>query len=126
MGKKPLDSNDQADRSREGRRTQMYKGVIELALMNLLTRGPLYGVKMLDRLREEAGLDLVEGTLYPMLHRLEKAGFVRSEWRLDDGASHPRKYYALTDSGRRDLDDQRRAWLEVSARLNAFLQGDLS
>jgi PadR family transcriptional regulator PadR len=122
VNKKPPPDANLSERSQESRRTQMYKGVLELALMSLLKEGPQYGLKMLDCLREEAGLDLAEGTLYPLLHRLEKAGLVKAEWRLEDKASHPRKYYALTQAGTRDLDEQMAAWLDISIRLNAFLK----
>ena len=88
-----------ADKTTESRRTQMYKGVLELALMSLLDKGAQYGLKILDQLREEAGLDLAEGTLYPLLHRLEKAALIQAEWRHEAGASHPRKYYALSPEG---------------------------
>lgn len=100
----------------------MYKGVLELAVMSLLKDGAQYGLKILDQLRDEAGLDLAEGTLYPLLHRLEKAGLIKAEWRLEEGISHPRKYYTLTKAGAADFTEQRAAWLEISRRLNAFLQ----
>ena len=111
-----------ADKTPDSRRTQMYKGVLELALMSLLSQGAQYGLRILDQLRDEAGLDLAEGTLYPLLHRLEKAGLIAAEWRHEAGASHPRKYYGLTDAGAADLSDQRRVWLDLTTRLNIFLQ----
>ena len=111
-----------ADKTPESRRTQMYKGVLELALLSLLRDGPQYGLKILDALRDEAGLDLAEGTLYPLLHRLEKGGLIASEWRHEQGASHPRKYYGLTDAGASELAEQSAAWLDMAARLNAFLK----
>ncbi|ESQ74218.1 PadR family transcriptional regulator [Asticcacaulis sp. AC402] len=110
------------DKSPESRRTQLYKGVLELALLSLLDRGPQYGLRILDELRDGAGLDLAEGTLYPLLHRLEKAGFIQAEWRHEASASHPRKYYGLTPAGATDLADQRQVWLDLTGRLNAFLQ----
>jgi len=111
-----------ADKTPDSRRTQMYKGVLELALMRLLQDGAQYGLKILDNLREEAGLDLSEGTLYPLLHRLEKAGLIKAEWRHEEGASHPRKYYGLTASGATELKVQADIWLEMTDRLNAFLK----
>lgn len=116
-----LNKSPPADKSPESRRTQMYKGVLELALMSLLQDGAQYGLRILDQLREEAGLDLSEGTLYPLLHRLEKAGLIKAEWRHEDGASHPRKYYGLTEAGTVELNDQRKVWLDMTSRLNAFL-----
>jgi len=110
------------DKTPENRRTQMYKGVLELAAMSLLKDGAQYGLKILDQLRDEAGIDLAEGTLYPLLHRLEKAGLIMAEWRIEDDVSHPRKYYKLTKAGAAVFAEQRKAWLEMCGQLNAFLQ----
>jgi PadR family transcriptional regulator PadR len=111
-----------ADKSTDSRRTQMYKGVIELALMSLLQDGAEYGLRILDGLRKEAGLDLAEGTLYPLLHRLEKGGLIVAEWRHEAEASHPRKYYRLTNEGAAELREQSGLWLDMTGRLNAFLR----
>jgi PadR family transcriptional regulator PadR len=100
----------------------MYKGVLELALMRLLQDGAQYGLKILDALRTEAGLDLSEGTLYPLLHRLEKAGLIKAEWRHEAEASHPRKYSGLTPAGATELKVQTDIWLDLTGQLNAFLQ----
>jgi len=111
-----------ADKPTDSRRTQMYKGVIELALMSLLEDGAEYGLRILDGLRREAGLDLAEGTLYPLLHRLEKASLIVAEWRHEAEASHPRKYYRLTPEGAAELREQSAIWLDMTGRLNAFLR----
>ena len=110
------------DKTPESRRTQMYKGVLELAVLSLLKGGAQYGLKILDQLRDEAGIELAEGTLYPLLHRLEKAGSITAEWRMENDISHPRKYYTLTNAGAADFAEQLKAWLEICGRLNAFLQ----
>jgi PadR family transcriptional regulator PadR len=108
-------SNDQS------RRAQLLKGLAELALLSLLDDGPQYGLGLLDRMRSHAGLDLAEGTIYPLLHRLEKAGLTRSEWRLEQDDARPRKYYALTPSGRDELSLQLIDWRRLSGALNTFL-----
>ncbi|WAC49423.1 PadR family transcriptional regulator [Asticcacaulis sp. SL142] len=110
-----------SDKTSDTRRTQLYKGVLDLALLSLLDEGPQYGLRILDQLREGAGLDLSEGTLYPLLHRLNKAGLILSEWRHEADASHPRKYYALTAQGQAELVAQRHDWLNLTQNLNAFL-----
>ena len=112
-----------AEKTPESRRTQMYKGVLELALMRLLRDRPQYGLRILDQLHEVAGLDLSEGTLYPLLHRLEKAALIKAEWRHEADASHPRKYYGLTPAGMKELTEQSEIWLDMTERLNAFLRG---
>lgn len=106
----------------EGRRAQLLKGLGELALLKLLGDGPSYGLQILERLRAEAGIDLAEGTIYPLLHRLEKAGLTKAEWRLEGEGARPRKYYALTDAGRADLAVQLDSWRRVSSTLGTFLE----
>lgn len=106
----------------EGRRSQILKGLGELALLKLLSEAPCYGLEILERLRAEAGIDLAEGAIYPLLHRLEKAGLTKAEWRLEDEGARPRKYYALTEAGRVDLSAQLESWRKISASLGAFLE----
>jgi PadR family transcriptional regulator PadR len=105
-----------------GQRAQFLKGLAELAMLSLLDEGPQYGLELLDRLRREAGIDLAEGTIYPLLHRLEKGEMTRSEWRLDQDGTRPRKYYALTDRGRKELASQLIEWRRLSTALSSFLK----
>jgi len=107
-------------RSKE-RKSQVLKGLAEVALLSLLRGEKMYGLQILDGLRSEAGLDVGEGTIYPLLHRLERASYVESEWQLDADGARPRKYYALTKLGAAELADQVREWREISTSLTAFL-----
>jgi PadR family transcriptional regulator len=100
---------------------QLLKGLAELALLSVLKARPHYGLEILDRLRGEAGLGLAEGTIYPLLHRLERAGLTRAEWRIEEAGARPRKYYALTDKGRAELDTQSAEWRRIAGALTAFL-----
>ena len=109
------------ERSRERLRTQMFKGVAELALLSVVDEDTEYGLKILEVLREKAGLDIAEGTLYPLLYRLEKQGSIRSEWHLLDEASHPRKYYAITLQGKAELRAYVEDWQSMTAGFNRFL-----
>lgn len=93
----------------------------ELAALSTLRDGAEYGLSILDRFREEAGLDVAEGSIYPMLHRLERAGSVKAHWRLDDEGTRPRKYYELTKAGREELDPAMSEWARISRSLNAFV-----
>jgi len=92
--------------SADGRRAQLLKGVAELALLSL---------------RGEAGVELAAGTIYPLLHRLERGKLTRAEWRIEDDGARPRKYYALTDLGREELGSQLVEWRRLAKALNAFL-----
>ena len=108
-------------RGQESRQAQFLKGLAELALLSLLAERAHYGLEILSRLRSEAGLGLAEGTIYPLLHRLEQAGLTRSEWRIEDKNARPRKYYALTEKGRSELGTQLKEWRKLSREVGAFL-----
>jgi PadR family transcriptional regulator PadR len=61
-----------------------------------------------------------EGTLYPALHQMERAGLLKSEWRESD-AGRARKYYTLTAKGRRQADSKRKQWESISAAMRTIL-----
>jgi PadR family transcriptional regulator, regulatory protein PadR len=100
---------------------QVLKGLAELAVLSALEEGPRYGLDILDRLRNEAGLDVAEGSIYPILHRLERAGTITAEWRLDADGARPRKYYELTKSGRSELKTSVESWQRISRGLSNFV-----
>jgi PadR family transcriptional regulator, regulatory protein PadR len=103
------------------RKSQFFKGLAELALLSLLQERPGYGLEVLEALRTKAGLAIAAGTVYPLLHRLEASGYVRSAWRMEDAASRPRKYYALTEEGAGELDQLLAQWRRINTTLTAFL-----
>lgn len=82
---------------------QLRRGWIELSVLNALARGERYGYDLVRSLADLPGLDVTEGTLYPLLSRLRLQGLVSA--RLEESSSGPaRKYYALTPRGRRELE----------------------
>ncbi|MBC7250352.1 MAG: helix-turn-helix transcriptional regulator [Anaerolineae bacterium] len=100
----------------------MRKGSTTVLVLTLLAERPMYGyqlVKELER-RSEGYFNLKEGTLYPALHRLEKEGLVRSEWRVTDQGP-ARKYYHLTEKGRRALDKSVEEWGTFARKLLTVL-----
>ncbi len=106
----------------EARKAQMLRGIMEVALLRLLRGAPEYGLEILERLRSDAGLNVAEGTIYPLLHRLEKLGSVRSEWPIAPSGGRPRRYYALTPLGEQELTALLHEWRRLSAALNRFLE----
>jgi DNA-binding PadR family transcriptional regulator len=72
------------------------------------------------RQRSDGQVDLPTGTIYPALHRLERAGLIMSNWSADDGRR--RRVYELTPAGRRALDNERGTWRDFSAVVTALLQ----
>src|SRR4051812_31720609 len=79
---------------------QVRKGGLGLAVLAILWPDRLYGLEILKRLETDAGMSIPEGTIYPLLNRMKAEGLVDSEW-VEADAGHPRKYYRLTEAGRR-------------------------
>ena len=79
-----------------------------------------YGYSLIQRLAEQ-GIDIEEGTLYPLLRRLEKQGLLESEWEI--GESRPRKYYRLSAAGRDVLTTLSADWFETVEVMRRILQG---
>lgn len=81
---------------------QLKKGMLDILLLKLLEEEPLYGYDLMQQLDTRSGgyFAAKEGTLYPVLYRLEDAGFIHSEWRQEEGRrGAPRKYYGITETG---------------------------
>ena len=90
---------------------ELKKGLIDLSILSILYRDKKYGLQIIKELDSSSGgiLKLKEGTLYPALHRLEAKGLVKSEWIISDSGM-PRRYYVLTEDGKRAYCSGRRAW----------------
>lgn len=92
-----------SDDSKDRRITQLRKGILELAVMGVLYHDRHYGYSLVRVISETGSISLKEGTIYPILARLDRDGLVRSEW-VESDQGPPRKYYALTASGRQLFD----------------------
>ena len=95
----------------ENAKAQMRKGVLEYCILLVLDGKPLYASNIIQALKE-AKLIVVEGTLYPLLTRLKNAGLLAYRWE-ESTQGPPRKYYELTDSGRKFLGDLENSWGEL-------------
>jgi DNA-binding PadR family transcriptional regulator len=87
-------------------------------VLAILAEGDSYGYAILKRVRELSGgeLEWTDGMLYPVLHRLERSGFVDSRWEKTESGRR-RKYYRVTKDGREQLADERRQWRAVDETL---------
>ena len=115
---------NQADRP-DGRKgsiaRELRRGSLELIVLHLLAPGEAYGYEIVTKLTRETdgALEVTDGTLYPVLYRLERAGFVAVRWETPERGV-PRKYYRLTDAGRQELDTLTAEWFtfaDAMARL---------
>jgi PadR family transcriptional regulator PadR len=102
---------------------QALKGHLDLLLLAVLANGAKHGYAVIEDLRERSGdtFDLPEGTVYPALHRLERAGYLTSAWSVVQGRR--RRTYRLTDKGRGALGEQSRVWSEFSNAIASVLKG---
>lgn len=93
------------------------KGVLVLAVLSQL-RAPQYGYSLRQALAER-GMPIEEGTLYPLLRRLEGQGLLASQWRIDDGP--PRRYYTLSAHGTEAYRDLATAWASLTSVVDRLL-----
>jgi len=101
--------------------TQIRKGWLELVILASLWKDKLYGLDILRRLEAHSELLLAEGTVYPILGRLKRDGWIDSEW-VESDAGHPRKYYWLTAAGRRRAATMSRYASTFLARIDSLIQ----
>lgn len=104
-----------------GWQSQLRKGASELVVLAVLAEGERYGLQVLEAANGPGGL-IAEGALYPLLNRLEREGKIIARWSLDDGASHPRKYYRLSSDGERLLQEMRAIWVEFRTNMERMVE----
>jgi PadR family transcriptional regulator PadR len=95
----------------ENAKAQMRKGVLEYCILLVLNGKPLYASDIIQSLKG-AKMIVVEGTLYPLLTRLKNSGLLAYRWE-ESTQGPPRKYYELTDSGRKFLGELEGSWTEL-------------
>src|SRR5690349_5224635 len=93
----------------DARTAALRKGALEFCVLALLADGERYGVELVRALAEVDGLEITEGTLYPLLSRLRRDGSVVTTWQ-ESPTGPPRRYYALSAPGRRALDEFKTDW----------------
>jgi DNA-binding PadR family transcriptional regulator len=116
------DRPDRADDRRSIER-ELKRGSIELIVLHLLSLGEAYGYEIVTKLAELTGgeLEVSDGTLYPVLYRLERAGWVDVRWDTPERGV-PRKYYKLTRTGRAELAQLTEEWTEFSKAMARLLR----
>jgi len=99
---------------------ELRRGVVVLATLSQL-RSPRYGYELRQTLADR-GMPIEEGTLYPLLRRLETQGLLNSEWKIEDGP--PRRYYSLNSDGRRLLEKLTESWQGMNEAMVRLLGED--
>jgi PadR family transcriptional regulator PadR len=104
----------------EAVQVQLKKGVLELCVLALLSRGDAYAYDIASRLAK--GIGMGEGTIYPLMRRMQTDGLVET-YLAESTAGPPRKYYKLTDKGREGFSSQKSEWADFSAAVDDILGG---
>jgi DNA-binding PadR family transcriptional regulator len=99
---------------------ELRRGVVVLATLSQL-RAPRYGYELRQALADQ-GMPIEEGTLYPLLRRLEAQGLLKSEWKTDSGS--PRRYYSLNADGRKLLKKLIESWQGMNDAMGRLLKED--
>ncbi len=120
MGEPEEDKGERRSIERELRR-----GSLELIVLHLLAPKESYGYEIVSNLTAETNgaLEVKDGTLYPVLYRLERAGFVAVRWETQERGV-PRKYYRLTDPGREELERLTQEWTSFAKTMAKLLRRD--
>lgn len=104
------------------KRPELLQGTLDMMILKTLSPGPNHGYGIARRIRQTSRdvLQVEEGSLYPALHRLERRGCLRSEWRRSE-SNRRAKYYRLTPTGRARLETEAAAWAEMSAAVGRVM-----
>lgn len=118
-----LTASDEPPKGRP--RRELWRGTAELAVLSVLARRPRYGYELMQVLADtgDGALEIAEGTMYPLLHRLEDAGLISSSWQTGERA-RPRKYYDLTTAGRVHTAALRDEWTRITTALRLVTEHD--
>ncbi len=98
-----------------------FKGTLPTLILEALMQEPSHGYRIAQQIKErsEGVLDFKEGTLYPALHKLQNEGLVKSTESVENG--RPRRYYRITEAGRKTLTKDRAEWLQLSRAVTTIL-----
>lgn len=102
--------------------SDVLQGTLGLLILKMLERGPMHGygiASQIEQISEEL-LRVEEGSLYPALHRIEQAGWIRAEWKLTEGGRQA-KFYRLTRSGQKQLQAEEERWQKLTRGVSKIL-----
>lgn len=103
--------------------SDLVQGTLDLLLLKILALEPLHGWAISQRLRHVSGdeLHVSDGSLYPALYKLEQQGWIKAEWKTSE-LGRRAKFYALTGSGRRKLEQEAEEWRRLSSAISRVVR----
>ena len=104
-------------------KTELLQGTLDLLILKTLAAGPLHGYAIVERIQQRSDDVLVveEGSLYPCLYRMEEKGWIRGEWGRSEN-NRRAKFYELTRTGRKQLEEETALWERVHRAITLVLQ----
>ncbi|MBN8686663.1 MAG: PadR family transcriptional regulator [Chitinophagales bacterium] len=102
----------------ENTQSQMRKGILEFCILSIIRRGEAYPSDIVEEMKA-ANLQILEGTLYPLLTRLKNAGMLTYRW-VESNSGPPRKYFSLTEKGELFYKELEKTWDELSNGVNTL------
>jgi PadR family transcriptional regulator PadR len=104
-------------------KSDLLQGTLDMLILKVVALGPTHGYAIAQRLQQMSRdvLQVQQGSLYPALHRLEKRGWLRAEWAASDTGREAR-FYALTRTGRKQLEEERANWDRLSAAITGIMR----
>ena len=105
------------------KRTNLLQGTLDMLILKAVSLGPLHGYGVLLRIQQISGdrLEIQQGSLYPALYRLEHYGLIVSEWGESEN-KRKAKYYRLSATGRKQLQEETRNWNRIADIIGGILQ----
>jgi len=106
-----------------GKKTDLLQGTLDLLILKTVGNEPIHGYGIAQRILSTSKeiLQVQQGSLYPALHRLQRKGLLTSEWK-ESGSGPMAKYYSLTGSGRKALQDEQEQWQRYAGAVSAVLK----
>lgn len=107
-------------------RIELLQGTLDMLVLQALLRGPMHGYAIAQMIRSRSGevLTVETGSLYPVLHRLERQKWVKSEWKLTESKQRA-KYYQLTVLGKKQLTADHQRWLQLVRAIGAVMEPEV-
>lgn len=102
--------------------SQMLKGTLEGCILKIISESETYGYEISEKLKSYGFENISEGTIYPMLLRLQKNGMIEAEYR-ESSVGPRRKYFKITDTGMYEIENFYESWSELSKAINNLFGG---
>lgn len=104
----------------ENTQSQMRKGVLEFCILSIIRQEEVYPSDIIEKMKESK-LDILEGTLYPLLTRLKNAGLLTYRW-IESSSGPPRKYFSMTEKGEEFYEQLQKTWKQMADAVNHLTQ----